>query len=464
MRDNIQAKHDRTSQPNEAISRGVTHGVASAGNRSAIRNRTATICVVGQGYVGVPLAARFDQAGFDVVGFDVSTDRVESLESGIDPTGDVGDEAIRESDIEFTTDARSIAHADYVIVAVPTPVNDRRDPNLEYVESAGKTIGRHVTEGTTIVLESTVFPGATREVLAPAIESESGLKAEEGFSIGYSPERLVPGDEEHTLENVIKIVSGQDENVTDELAELYGTIVDAGIHEAPEIEVAEAAKCVENIQRDINIALVNELAITCDNLGVDTQAVLDAAGTKWNFHDYRPGIVGGHCIPVDPFFLIYQSEKNGFDPELVSKAREVNDYVPKHVAKQTIKALNESDKVLQRSRVLVLGLTYKPNVSDIRTSNIDATIEELEEFGVEVVGYDPNADADAMADEFDIEIQDELSFDGFDAVIVGAAHEEFSELNLHVMAEQLARDPVFVDPENAFADEANAAGIDYWRL
>ena len=424
----------------------------------------ARVCVVGLGYVGLPLAVRFDEVGHDVVGYDVDAEKVETLESGTDTTGDVGDEQVAASEVEFTTDEHAIERADYVLVAVPTPIDDRKDPDLEYVEAAGRTIGRHITEGTTVILESTVFPGATREILGPAIEETSGLAAEEDFNLAYSPERLVPGDDEHSLENVVKIVSGQDAEVCEDVAALYETIVDAGVHRAPEMEVAEAAKCFENIQRDLNIALVNELAITCNTLDIDTGSVLEAAGTKWNFHDYEPGLVGGHCIPVDPFFLIYQSEKNGFEPELVQKAREVNEYMPTHVGKETIKALNEAGKVLQESRVLVLGLTYKADVADIRTSSIDGTIEKLREFGVEVVGYDPHAPTELAEAELGIEVQDVLSFAGFDAIVIGAGHDEFRGLDFHQVAAELNRDPVLVDTENAFERQAVDVGMEYRGL
>ena len=414
--------------------------------------------------MGLPLAVRFDEVGHDVIGYDVDDRTVETLASGTDTTGDVGDERVAASDVEFTTDERAIERADYVLVAVPTPIDDRQDPDLEYVEAAGRTIGRHIAEGTTVVLESTVFPGATREILAPAIEETSGLEAEEEFLLGYSPERLVPGDDEHSVETVVKIVGGQDEEVLEDLAALYETVVDAGVHRAPEIEVAEAAKCVENIQRDLNIALVNELSITCNALELDTEAVLAAAGTKWNFHDYRPGLVGGHCIPVDPFFLIYQSEQNGFDPELVQTARDVNEYMPTHVGTETVKALNEAGKVPSESRVLVLGLTYKANVADVRTSSIGGTIEKLHEFGVEVVGFDPHAPTDRAEAALGIEVQDELSFAGFDAVVIGAAHDEFRSLDFHQVKSDLNTRPIVIDTENAFADTTRDAGLAYWGL
>ena len=423
-----------------------------------------TICVVGLGYVGLPLTVGFDEAGHDVRGYDISPSTIAQLEDGEDPTGDVGDEAVRKSAIEFDTDPSVIEGADVVVVTVPTPVTDENDPNLDFVEAAAETVGEHLSEGATIVLESTVFPGATREVLAPAIEEASGFALGEEFTVGYSPERLVPGDDAHSLENVVKIVSGSDDETLTELVELYESIVDAGVHEAPSLEVAEAAKCIENVQRDVNIALINELSVACDRLGVDSNAVLEAAGTKWNFHDYRPGLVGGHCIPVDPFFFIYQSKKNGFDPQLIETAREVNEYMPKHVAKKTIKGLNRAGNVLQESRVLILGLTYKPNVEDIRTSAIDGTIQHLREFDVDVVGHDPHAADDALRGEFEIEVASELTFEEYDAVILGAAHDEYDGLDLERVVSEMRGEAVVVDSEGAFERDVKDLDLQYDRI
>ncbi|AGB38726.1 nucleotide sugar dehydrogenase [Natronococcus occultus] len=415
---------------------------------------TASVCVVGLGYVGLPLAAAFDAAGNDVTGFDVDPDKVDTLESGVDPTGDVGDSAIAEGDIEYTTDSSAIANAEFVIVAVPTPVDDNEKPNLGIVEGAATSVGENMTEGTTVVLESTVYPGATREVFVPALEEASGLTAGEEFGVGYSPERMVPGDTEHGLANVVKIVSALTDETRDDLAELYGTVVDAGLHEAPTIETAEAAKCVENTQRDVNIALMNELAMVCDELGVDTEAVLEAAGTKWNFHDYQPGLVGGHCIPVDPFYLLYQSERKGYDPELIRTSREVNESVPDHIAEMTIRALNDSGKVLKDSRVLVAGLAYKPDVDDIRTSKIDNVIQELRSYGIEVVGFDPHAEPDATREMFDIDIQDAFDVTDFDGIVIGTPHSEFQSLSPATLADQMADEPVMIDVDGLFEDGA----------
>ncbi len=404
-----------------------------------------SICIVGVGYVGLPLAVAFDESGHDVVGYDIDRSKIERLNKGIVPTGNIGKQRLIDSTVEFTDDETAIERAEFVIITLPTPVDDLKNPNLEYIEAGGETVGRHLREGATVVLESTVYPGATKDILASAVERTSGLTAGEDFCIGYSPERLVPGDNDHSVDNVIKIVSGQTEEVAAELELLYGTIVDAGIHRAPSIEVAEAAKCIENIQRDLNIALVNELAIACNALGIDSHDVLDAAGTKWNFHEYSPGLVGGHCIPVDPFFMIYESKRNGFTPRLIEKAREINEYMPQHVGEETLRVLTKSGKAPSESTVMLLGLTYKPNVDDIRTSAVGGVIKKLESFHVNVVGYDPRADAEACRDVFDIPIKEELSFDGIDVIVLAAAHDELLEISYTDIATEMASNPSLVD-------------------
>ncbi|MGB9965895.1 nucleotide sugar dehydrogenase [Halobacterium hubeiense] len=387
-----------------------------------------TVCVIGLGYVGLPLAIAFDNAGVETIGFDIDEEKVSTLSQGADPTDEVRDAAIANSTVTFSSNASVIEEATHVLVTVPTPIDELKNPNLEHVTSAGELIGEHITRGTTVVLESTVYPGATREILAPAIEKTSGLTVGEGFHIAYSPERMVPGDEDHSLANVVKIVSGESEDVLVDVTSLYEEVVDAGIHQAPEIEVAEAAKCIENIQRDLNIALVNELAVACESMDLDTHDVLDAAATKWNFHEYHPGLVGGHCIPVDPFYIIYESERNGFQPRLINQAREVNEYMPEFVAEQTIHALNDHGNVLRDSTVLVLGLAYKPGVNDLRTSAIGGTIEKLHSFDVEVVGWEPYADDEMVRDEFGIEPVSTAVADA-DAVILATPHEEFLDVD-----------------------------------
>lgn len=426
-------------------------------------SETATICIVGQGYVGLPLALAFDEEGYGVIGYDISEQKIGALSDGRDPTGDHGDETIAASSVAFTTDASIIERSDYVIITVPTPVDETKNPDLSFIESAAEMVGEHVSEETTVVLESTVYPGVTRDVLGPIVEERSGLTVGESLFLGYSPERLSPGDT--SLQDVTKIVSGSDEETLDRLVALYESVVDAGIHRAPTMETAEAAKVAENVQRDINIALVNELAIVCDHMDLDTHAVLEAAGSKWNFHPYRPGLVGGHCIPVDPLYLAHGAERVGYQPKLIMQAREVNEYMPKHTAELALRALNRSGKVLKDSRVLALGMSYKANVGDIRTSQVRGVVRALSEYGVEVVGYDPYANIDAMRESFDIEIQDELSFEGFDGVVLATGHDEFTSLSLETMATKLDDNPVLVDVVGTFeSDQATEAGFDYSRL
>ena len=424
-----------------------------------------TVCIVGLGYVGLPLASAFDEEGLDVIGYDVDEAKVTELTEGRDPTNEIGDEAVAQSEIEFTTDPTPIERADYVIITVPTPVDNMKNPNLDFIEGAGQTIGEHISAGTTVVLESTVYPGVTRDVLAPAIEDASGFTLGEEFNVGYSPERLAPGTDK-SLREVVKIVSGDSDETLADLAALYERVVDAGVYRAPTVEAAEAAKVLENVQRDVNIAVVNELALICDHIGLDTREVIDAAASKWNFHEYEPGLVGGHCIPVDPLFLVHGSERAGYSPKLILQAREVNEYMPKHTAELTLKALNRSGKVLQDSKLVVLGLAYKPNVGDLRTSEIGGVITTLEEYGIECSGYDPLAPSETIRESFGIEPLDEPDFEGADGIILATPHDDMvAELDLAAAREQLAENPVLVDVKGVLdADEATKAGYAYRKL
>ncbi|XVH33842.1 nucleotide sugar dehydrogenase (plasmid) [Haloferacaceae archaeon DSL9] len=426
---------------------------------------TETVCVLGLGYVGLPLAVAFDQEDLSVIGYDVDETKVARLTNGEDPTGDVGDDTVAESGVQFTTEASSISDADYILITVPTPVDELGNPDLGFVEAAGQTIGEHISPGAVAVLESTVFPGATEDILVPAIESTSGLTGGEDFFVGYSPERASPGETGRGVRNVVKIVSGETDAVRDDLVELYEKIVDAGVYAAPNIQTAETAKVLENVQRDVNIALANELAVACEYLGLTTEDVLEAAGTKWNFHHYRPGLVGGHCIPVDPFYFIYRTKREGFSPKLVMQAREINEYMPKHVADMTLKELNNAGKVLRDSRVLVLGLAYKANVGDIRTSEVNGVIKQLKSYDVDVAGYDPHAEIEPMRDEFDIEILEELDFSDFDGIVLATGHDEFGELDWASVARKLNDSPVIVDvPSMLDADGIEADGFAYKQI
>jgi len=440
-------------------------GLLETGRRHGGPGSTARICLVGLGYVGLPLAVEFDAAGHRVTGFDLDEAKVGALARGIDTTGDLGDEAISSSDVGFSADPAAIEGADYVIIAVPTPIDENDQPDLGYVADAGRTVGRWMSPGTTVVLESTVYPGATREVLVPALAEASGLEPGEEFFVGYSPERLTPGDPRHGLRDVVKIVSGETDEVLEDVAALYETIVEAGVHRAPTIEVAEAAKIVENVQRDVNIALVNEFAMAFQRMadGLDWRAVLEAAGTKWNFHDYRPGLVGGHCIPVDPYFFTYQSKRAGFVPELTLAGRAVNESMPAHVATRTIKALNDHGKPLRGSRVLVLGLTYKPDVADTRMSKVASVVDGLREYDISVAGTDPYLDAATIREEFGIEPVPLGEFAGFDALLLATPHAAFRELDFASVASQMNESPVLVDVVASLdADRLAGSGLDYW--
>ncbi len=456
----------RVSRSSEPVDLADEDTDGSAVSESETVPERATICVVGLGYVGLPLATAFDAADQRVIGYDVDQEKVDRLAEGEDPTGDVGDERVAESSVRFTADPAPISRAEYVVITVPTPIDDHENPNLEFVEAAGREVGQHLAPGSTVILESTVYPGATETVLVPAIEETSGLTAGEEFNVGYSPERASPGEEGRGVSDVVKIVGADDEETRDELAQLYGRIVDAGVYRAPDVETAELAKVIENVQRDINIALVNELAIACDHMDIDTEEVLEAAGTKWNFHDeYSPGLVGGHCIPVDPHFLAHRSEHEGFSPKLVLQAREINSYLPTHVANRVVRALNDNRKVLRESRVLMLGMSYKENVGDIRTSEVDGVIDELASYDVHVEGFDPHGDDDAMREEFDVPVQGSLDPGGFDAIVVATGHDEFANLNFDTLAAEMRDDPVLVDVSGDLdGDDAARAGLDYHRL
>mgnify|MGYP000344973672 CR=1 FL=1 len=412
--------------------------------------RQTTVTVIGLGYVGLPLAVGFDRAGFDVIGYDISEKTVAELEAGIDTTDELGDDTVEQSDVTFTTDSTEIARSEYVLITVPTPVDEDNTPSMEIVRSAGEAVGEHLAPGTTVVLESTVYPGATREVLVPALEKGSGLTCGNGFNVGYSPERATPGDEEHGLEDVVKVVSGQTPEVCESVAALYEQVLDVDVYRAPSLEVAEASKVVENVQRDVNIALVNELAMTFEQMGIDTQAVLDAAATKWNFHEYEPGLVSGHCIPVDPYFLIHRARREGHTPELIRKSREVNESMPEHVADLVVKGLTEAGNPLSESRVLVLGLTYKADVADVRSSKVEDVLGHLREHGVEFAGYDPYVSESILRDRFEVDAQETLDFEGFDCVLFATPHDEFSDIDPATVANQLSNPPTIVDVYGLF--------------
>lgn len=386
-----------------------------------------TVCIVGLGYVGTPLAEAF--AGqVPTIGFDIDHRKIDALQkSG--------------SKIQATMDPAQIHKADFVMICVPTPVTKAKDPDLSPVRSATKTIGKHLKPGAIVVLESTVYPGVTEEVMVPILEQESGLVCGKDFFVGYSPERINPNDDAHTLDKITKIVSGMDEKTTDVLVALYGLVTN--VYRAPDIRTAEAAKVIENIQRDLNIALMNELSLIFERMGLETQEVLDAAGTKWNFHPYRPGLVGGHCIPVDPYYLVMKAEELGYHPQVILAGRAINDSMPAHVAGMVVKGLNEAGKVIRNSKVLIMGLTYKENVPDTRESPVEEIIHELREFKIDVYGYDPLLPADVI-ERFGAKPLSDLDMK-VDAVIIAVAHAQFKAMPVAEILNLMKDFPVLVD-------------------
>jgi len=421
------------------------------------------VCIVGLGYVGLPLAQAFSKS-LKVIGFDIDKDKIRRFNE-LTKSGKETDSAIS-TNLTFTSEPKYIGKADFIIIAVPTPVTKSKEPDLSFVENAARIVSRNLKKGSTVILESTVYPGVTEEIVKPILE-EFGLKCGEDFKLGYSPERINPGDEEHAIDKVAKVVAGTNEETTRLLAELYSRICPQ-IFKAKDIRTAEAAKVIENIQRDLNIALVNELSLIFAKMGLNTKDVLETAGTKWNFHRYSPGLVGGHCIPVDPYYLVYKAKEFGYHPQVILAGRAINDYMPKHIAEMTVKALNEVGKVLKGSRVLIMGLTYKENVPDIRESPAKEIIKELREFGIEVVGFDPMLDADNLKGEFNIKLYknlNEVKEAKSDCIILAVAHSSFYTLSLSDLKEMQNSDPILIDVRGMFdAEEAKKAGFCYRSL
>lgn len=384
------------------------------------------IAVVGLGYVGLPVAVAFGK-NHRIVGFDISEHRIETLKQGIDYTNEVETNELREANIEFTSDASKLSDVDFIIVAVPTPINESKQPDLTPLIKASETVGAHITKDTIIVYESTVYPGATEEVCVPVLEKVSGLKSGQDFFVGYSPERINPGDKEHTFTTITKVVSGQTEEVLETVAGVYGSVVEAGVYRASSIKVAEAAKVIENTQRDLNIALMNELAVIFDRLNIDTNEVLKAAGTKWNFLNFSPGLVGGHCIGVDPYYLTHKAESTGYNPEVILAGRRINDNMGGFIATSLVKQMIHKNMPIQGARVTILGLTFKENVPDLRNSKVIDVIRELKEFGIEVQVTDALADSEEAVKEYGIELVPYHKLAPADAVVFAVSHKEYIE-------------------------------------
>jgi UDP-N-acetyl-D-glucosamine/UDP-N-acetyl-D-galactosamine dehydrogenase len=431
----------------------------------SLQSRKDKIGIVGLGYVGLPLAVHLARH-FEVVGFDLKTDRVAELRSGFDRTLEVADADLTAVKINFTSEGEDLGRCRLIIVAVPTPIDEHNNPDLSPLRSASVIVGRHVQKGSCVVFESTVYPGTTEEVCVPLIEMESGLAFGSDFTVGYSPERINPGDKVHTLASIIKIVSGSDAPTADMLVNVYGQVVKAGVHRASSIKVAEAAKVIENTQRDINIALMNELAMIFDIMGIDTLEVLEAAGTKWNFLPFRPGLVGGHCIGVDPYYLTFKAESLGYHPEMILAGRRINDGMGKFIAERAVKLLIHSGKAVKGAKVAILGITFKEDVPDLRNTRVVDIVHELVDFGVEVLVHDPLADSREAKQYYDLELVGLERLQAVDAVVVAVMHKAYIQMGLTGIAGLCANGrPIIVDVKGAFvAAEAQKLDITYWKL
>ena len=423
------------------------------------------VAVVGLGYVGLPLAVEFGKKG-RTIGFDLSEAKVANYRNFVDPTGEVASDELRAArHLEVTTDPAKLAEADYIVVAVPTPVDIAHNPDFTPLAGASTTVGKHMKRGAIVVFESTVYPGATEEVCIPLMEKHSGLKWKEDFHVGFSPERINPGDKEHTLTTILKVVSGDDDATLESVAQLYESVVKAGVYRASSIKVAEAAKVIENTQRDLNIALMNELAIIFDKVGIDTLEVLKAAGTKWNFLPFRPGLVGGHCIGVDPYYLTHKAEMVGYHPQVILAGRRINDGMAKFVAEKTVKSMISSGFHVKGSKVNVIGLTFKENCPDLRNSKVADIVHELESYGCDVHVYDPVADGEESQHEYGIKLDSWEDLPKADALVVAVPHKEVLARSLLDFQAKLNENGCFIDVKSQFDPKAiSEAGYCVWRL
>lgn len=422
------------------------------------------ISVIGLGYVGLPVAVAFGNS-HQVIGFDLSASRINELKAGHDRTLEVEDSELEKADILFTCEPSDLSKADFHIVAVPTPINHARQPDLRPMLSASKTIGAILKKGDIVVFESTVYPGATEEECVPILEAESGLKCGEDFTVGYSPERINPGDKEHTFTKITKVVSGQDQSTLEIVAEVYASVVKAGVHKAATIKVAEAAKVIENTQRDLNIALMNELAVIFERMGIDTLDVLEAAGTKWNFLPFRPGLVGGHCIGVDPYYLTYKAEQVGYRPEVIQAGRRINDNMARLIVERCVKQLILQDIKVKGSKVAILGLTFKEDCPDLRNSKVEDLINEFKSYGVEPLIHDPMADNKEAHDIYGVELSELSAIQDCQLVLVAVAHKEYRALSTSNFASMLAEGGSIFDIKGILPrEDLNQKGIEVWRI
>ncbi|GMT41666.1 MAG: UDP-N-acetyl-D-galactosamine dehydrogenase [bacterium] len=429
------------------------------------KNKKEKIAIAGLGYVGLPLAVYFGKL-FDVIGFDINRRRIDELNNGNDITGEIESGELEKVNIKLTDDPARLRNARLIIATVPTPVNNHNHPDLTPLVEASATIGKNLTEGSIVVYESTVYPGVTEEICVPILEKNSGLKCGTGFKVGYSPERINPGDRKHTLPKIVKVVSGQDDETAQTLSSIYGAVVEAGVHVTPNIKTAEAAKVIENIQRDLNIALMNELALIFNKLGINTNDVLKAASTKWNFLPFKPGLVGGHCIGVDPYYLTYKAEEVGYQPQVILAGRRVNDQMGKHVAEQTVKRLIESSKLVKGCRVLILGVTFKEDVKDIRNTKVVDVYNELMEYGARPFIYDPMAKPNELKEIYGLELMPDVnSQKPYDAIVFAVRHREFMAYDLPFLRRLTSKEPVLVDVKSIFKKaDAEKEGFRYWSL
>lgn len=426
-------------------------------------NKEKKIALIGLGYVGLPLALAFAKK-FSVIGFDINESRVEMMRNGIDPSKELESEAFEGKDITFTSKLDDLRHAHFFVVAVPTPVDSANSPDLRPVLGASKTVGQVLKKGDYVIFESTVYPGCTEDDCVPILEELSGLKMGKDYKLGYSPERINPGDKEHTVEKILKIVSGNDAEALEEIANVYGAVIQAGVYKASTIKVAEAAKVIENTQRDINISLMNELSIIFDMMGIDTKAVLEAAGTKWNFLKFVPGLVGGHCIGVDPYYLVHKARQLGYEPQVILSGRRINDGMPGFIAKRLVQKLIKLRKNPAESKVLVMGVTFKENVSDIRNSKVADLVRELMQFSLNVHMVDPYASPNEFAHEYGLTLMDMPSND-YDAVILAVNHDEYKLFEISYFNSLMKENPILMDLKAVLDPEkVEQAGIKYWRL
>ncbi len=426
----------------------------------SLLRKEKTLAVVGLGYVGLPIALEFARH-FRVIGFDINTARVGMMRRGEDPSRELSPEAFQNTDILFTTDPEDLKKAHFFVVAVPTDIDDHKVPDLTPLKKASVSVGKAIKAGDYIVYESTVYPGCTEEDCLPILEAQSGLQFGRDFKLGYSPERIVPGDKTRPLTQILKIVSGSDAESLDEIASVYGHIIQAGVYKASSIKVAEAAKVIENTQRDLNISLMNELAIIFDRMGIDTQEVIKAAGTKWNFLKFYPGLVGGHCIGVDPYYLLHKSVELGYEPQVILSGRRINDGMPAWIAKKLVQLLIQRDKNPGQAKVLVLGITFKEDVSDIRNSKVAALVHELQDYSVNVHLADPHASPNEVAHEYKLTLVDKIS-NGYDAVVVAVAHKEYTAYDLAFFKSIMSERPILMDLKGLYGNVDEE--VCYWRL